>query len=167
MRNNSGFKGRKSQGGWIGAAIGLVGSIFGKSSADKDKKQAEKDKAASDPFGKYRGQYAGKINTLMSDPSSIVNTPEYKARQQAASRLMASQGYTGSGNALAAAAEAGGASYQQAFDNMARLAGVDAQPGGSNAALANVSSARDSSLSGIAGIANAAVNLGNTIFNKG
>ena len=162
-----GFKNpRRAQGGWIGAAIALVGSLYSSNKASKDKKEANKQLEKSDPFGKYRDQYAQDINALMDDPSSIAGTAEYKSRQQAAARLMASQGYTGSGNALAAAAEAGGASYQQAFDNLARLAGVDAVPGGSAAALGGVQAARANSLGATAGVVNNAANLASTIFNK-
>ena len=82
-----------------------------------------------DPYGPYREQAALKLNNLMDNPNSINDTAEYKARQTAASRTMASQGYTGSGNALAAAAEAGGNSYQQAFNNLAMLSGAGVAPG--------------------------------------
>src|SRR6478752_1816632 len=123
---------------WIGAAISLAGSLFGLGSSKGDKKDAEKQVEKSDPFGKYRDKYAQDINSLMDDPSKIKDTGLYEAKQQAASRLLAAQGYTGSGNAVVAAAEAGGETYQQNLDNLIRLAGVDAQPGGSNAALANL-----------------------------
>lgn len=149
---------------WIGPAISLIGGIFGGKSSKDDKKDAQKQVEKSDPYGKYRDEMAQKLNALVNDPSGIVNTAEYKARQTAASRLMAAQGYTGSGNAVAAAAEAGGQSYQQNFDNMARLAGVDAQPGGSNAALANLSSARDTKSSSISNITNNAVDLANSLW---
>src|SRR3546814_4637940 len=46
--------------------------------------------------------------TLFRSPSSVENLPEYKTRIRAAERTMAAQGFTGSGNALVAAAEASG-----------------------------------------------------------
>lgn len=124
--------GRRRQGGWLAAALGLAGSLFGASRARKEARRQqelqERAIAAADPYGPYRAAAAEKLNNLTFE--SVVNTPEYKARQTAAARLMAAQGYTGSGNAVVAAAEAGGASYQQAWENLARMAGVDAQPGG-------------------------------------
>lgn len=166
-RLQGGFTGgKRRQGGWIGAAIGLVGGLLSSRSAKKQQEAAAKQVEKSDPFGKYRDENAKRLNSLVSDPSSITGTAEYKARQDAAARLLASQGYTGSGNAVVAAAEAGGASYQQAFNNLAMLAGADAQPGGSNAAIAAATDSRQSYLSSLAGVANNAVNLGNTIFNR-
>lgn len=140
IKSRGGFTGgRRKQGGWIAAAIGLVTSFLG---AKKAKKQAKADaaaraaeQAAQDPYGPYRAEAAKKLNALTYD--NVKDTPEYKFRQEAASRLMAAQGYTGSGNAIAAAAEAGGASYQQAFDNLARQAGVDVAPGGGHDAAAD------------------------------
>ncbi len=158
--------GKRLQGGWIAAAIGLVGALVSANSSKKQAKSAEKQVEASDPYGKYRDDAAQKLNDLISNPSSIEGTAEYKARQDAAARLLASQGYTGSGNAVVAAAEAGGASYQQAFNNLAMLAGAGAQPGGSNAAIAAATDANQTYLSGIAGIGNNAVNLANTVFNR-
>jgi len=163
---NSGPRSPRKQGGWIGAAIGLVGSLLASNSANKRAKAAQKSQAASDPYGPYRKEAAEKLRALQNDPSSIAGTAEYKARQIAAARLIASQGYTGSGNAIVAAAEAGGQSYQQAFNNLAAEAGVNYQPGGNPANTAAATDANNSYLSSIAGVANNAVNLANTIFNK-
>jgi hypothetical protein len=130
--------GHRYQGGWLTAALGLVGSLFGMSSARRQQRDAQRAQqeaiAAGDPYGPYRDAAAQRLNALTYE--SVVDTPEWKARQRAAERTMAAQGYTGSGNALLAAAEGGGAAYQQAFDNLARQAGIDKQPGyGHNAAL--------------------------------
>lgn len=81
-----------------------------------------------DPYAPYRGAAATKLNDLMNNPSSLQNLPEYQAQMQAASRAMAAQGYTGSGNALVAAANAGGQAYQQAFNNLSTLAGAGQSP---------------------------------------
>lgn len=131
-RLRGGFKGGKRlQGGWIAAALGLVGSIFG---AKKAKKQAKQDKemmerqiAAMDPYGPYRAAAAERLNSLTED--NVTQTQQFKTRQDAVARQMAAQGFTGSGNALIAASQAGGESYQQEFDNLARMAGIDKQPG--------------------------------------
>ncbi len=161
MRGKSygGFKGgRRLQGGWITAAIGFATSLFG---ASKAKKQAKADAkaraaeiAAKDPYGPYRKAAAEKLGALTFD--SVVDTPEYKARQTAAARLMAAQGYTGSGNAVGAAAEAGGASYQQAFDNLARQAGVDVSPGGGHNAGQDAATGQNN-LNQMSGALNSAV----------
>lgn len=110
------------------AAIGAAGSIYAANKASKDAKAQNKiaqeaiDKA--DPYSPYRKDAAERLNALQADPSSIQGTPEYKARIQSVQRQLASQGYTGSGNALVEAAEAGATVYQQAFDNLAMLSGA-------------------------------------------
>jgi hypothetical protein len=169
-RLQGGFNGGwKRQGGWIGAAIGLAGSLFGASQARKqakaDAKLAQKGIEAADPYGPYRKQAAEELNKLSA--ASVVDTPEWKVRQEAASRQMAAQGYTGSGNAIVAAADAGNVAYQQAFDNLARKAGIDVQPGGGYAAaLESRKSGNDNVLGGIAGIVNNAANFGMSVFNR-
>jgi hypothetical protein len=140
--------------------------------------------AAADPYAAHRGAAAERLNALMNDPSSIRNTASYKARMQAVQRQLASQGYTGSGNALVEAAEAAGTAYQQEFDNLALLSGAGATPGGgygtamsgiSNAqgnvlnSQANALSARQQGdaqrLSGTVGIVNSLTNLASS-FNR-
>jgi len=84
--------------------------------------------AAYDPYSQYRPAAAQQLNALMKDPSSAVNSSYGQAEQLAASRTMAAQGYTGSGNALVAAAQAGGNAYQQQFNNLAMLSGAGQTP---------------------------------------
>ena len=84
--------------------------------------------AAYDPYAQYRPAAAQQLNALMKDPSSAVNSGYGLAEQQAASRTMAAQGYTGSGNALVAAAQAGGNAYQQQFNNLSMLSGAGQAP---------------------------------------
>ena len=84
--------------------------------------------SAYDPYAQYRPAAAQQLNALMKDPSSAVNSGYGLAEQQAASRTMAAQGYTGSGNALVAAAQAGGNAYQQQFNNLAMLSGAGQAP---------------------------------------
>lgn len=119
-----------------GAAIAAVGAGEAVHSGKKARSAAAQGEAADNPFGPYRAQYAQQLQTLMSDPSSISSMPNYQAMQQAAARTMAAQGYTGSGNALAASASAGGQAYQQDFNNLALLSGANIQPGTSGATAA-------------------------------
>ena len=81
-----------------------------------------------DPYAQYRGAAAQQLNALMANPSQITTMPEYNAMLQAAQRQAAAQGYNGSGNALVAAANAGGQAYQQAFNNLAMLSGAEQSP---------------------------------------
>jgi hypothetical protein len=155
------------------AAIGAGTAIYSaKKSADAAKEQnkiAREGIAASDPLGAYRPKYAAELDKLMSDPSSIVDTPEYKARLEAAQRTMAAQGYLGSGNAIIEAANAGGAAFDQAFNRLNSLAG--GTPGaGYNTAVNAATEGNQQKLSAYAGVANNLTNLGSTLadrFNKG
>lgn len=146
------------------AAVGAAGAIYASKKASKDAKEnrelAREGIEASDPFREYRPEYAKRLDTLMSDPSAIEDTPEYKARLQAAARQLAAQGYTGSGNAILEAANAGGAAYQQAFQNLAMLSGAATQPGGGyGQALAANQAGSEQRLSSIAGVTNNLSNL--------
>ena len=136
------FKGPKKQGGWVGLAIagvGLASSLFGGGGGTSG---APTNASYYDPYAPYRGAAATQLNNLMANPSSITNSPTYQAYLQAAQRQSAAQGYTGSGNALAAAASAGGQAYQQQFNNLAMLSGATTSPSSGasmagNAAYAN------------------------------
>lgn len=156
------------------AAIGAAGAIYSSSKASKDAKKnrelAREGIEAADPFRQYRPEYATRLNELMSDPSSIENTPEYKSRLEAASRQLAAQGYTGSGNAILEAANAGGAAFQQAFANLSMLSGAANTPGGGYAnALESQQMGQAQQMSSLAGITNNLSNLALTVgqkFNK-
>lgn len=149
------------------AVIGTATTLYATNQAKKQQKAAQKEAnkqmEALDPFAQYRPDYAARLSKLASDPSSIADTATYKARLQAAERTMAAQGYTGSGNALAAAADAGAAAYQQEFDNLAMLSGAAQGQGARSSAYGTsasaVGDARDSYLSGVAGIGNNLANL--------
>lgn len=152
----------------VGAAVSLGTAYMAKKQGDKQMKMAQKGIEASDPFGKYRPEFAQKLQDLMNDPSSIVDTPEYKARQEAAARAMSAQGYTGSGNAIIEAAEAGGASFQQAYNNLSNLAGVGATPGaGYGQALQSQENAQSQNLNALQGVGNNLVNLAERYGNRG
>lgn len=152
------------------AAIGTAGAVYSaKKSSDAQKaqnKMAKEGIEAADPFKQYRPKYAEQLDKLMSDPSSITSTPEYKARLEAAQRQLAAQGYTGSGNAIVEAANVGGQAYQQAFQNLSMLSGAgSATPGaGYDSALAANSEGNAQKLSAYAGVAN---NLGNLALTAG
>ena len=166
-----GFTSPRRQGGWIGAAIGLAGSLFAGSQAKKAQKEqnklAKEGIAASDPYAPYRKDAAERLKKLMDDPNSIQDTGDYKARMQAAERTMAAQGYTGSGNALVEAANAGGDAYNAAFQKLSMLSGAGATPGAGYGNALNAGQAgADSYLSGVSGIVNNAANLGQTIWNR-
>jgi hypothetical protein len=87
-----------------------------------------------DPYAPYRGAAAQQLQSLMANPGNAANTSYGQAMQQAASRTMASQGYTGSGNALVASANAGGTAYQQEFNNLVTLSGAGQSPASAQAA---------------------------------
>lgn len=158
------------------AVIGAGTAIYAaKKNSDAQKKQAQLAQQgidAADPFRTYRPQYADKLNKLMSDPSSITDTPEYKARLTAASRQLAAQGYTGSGNAILEAANGAGEAYQQAFSNLAVLSGASSAQlgGGYSNALQSGQNGNEQTLSSVAGIGNNLANLALTVgqrFNTG
>jgi hypothetical protein len=89
---------------------------------------------AYDPYAQYRPAAAKQLNALMQNPGSAENTSYGQAMEQAAARTMAAQGYTGSGNAIVAAANAGGTAYQQEFNNLVTLAGAGQSPASAQAA---------------------------------
>ncbi|HEY9662416.1 MAG TPA: hypothetical protein V6C65_28505 [Allocoleopsis sp.] len=113
-----------------GAAVSVIGGalLSDNSGGGGGSTPSAKQQQVYDPYAPYRGAAATKLNALMADPNSITSLPEYQAQMQAASRAMAAQGYTGSGNALVAAANAGGQAYQQAFNNLAMLSGAGQSP---------------------------------------
>jgi len=113
--------------GLVGAAAVTVvgGALMGGSGG---KASGSASSGAYDPYASYRPAAAQQLNDLMKNPSSAVDSGYGLAEQQAASRTMAAQGYTGSGNALVAAANAGGNAYQQQFNDLAMLSGATQSP---------------------------------------
>lgn len=147
------------------AAVGVVGGMLTHHSSSANNKGYAQAAQKMDPYGPYRDQMAQKLNDLVSNPSSIQNTAEYKARMQAAQRVMAANGYTGSGNALIAAANAGGDAYQQAFNNLVTLSGANAAPGaGAMAAASGQAQNRQNTLNQYSGIANSLVYAGQKAY---
>lgn len=114
-----------------GAAVSVIGGTLlsgGGGGSNGGSTPSSQQQQVYDPYAPYRGAAAQKLNALMANPSTLTSLPEYQAQMQAASRAMAAQGYTGSGNALVAAANAGGQAYQQAFNNLAMLSGAGQSP---------------------------------------
>lgn len=113
------------------AAVTVVGGYL---SSKKSKGGSGGGGGVYDPYSQYRPAAAAKLQDLMNNPDQAANTSYGKAMMQAAGRTMAAQGYTGSGNALVAAANAGGQAYQQEFNNLVTLSGAGQSP--ANAAAA-------------------------------
>lgn len=154
--------------GITSAVIGAATTVYSARQAKKQQKEAqrfaEEQMSAMDPFAEHRGTYAARLNALASDPSSIENTALYRARLQAAERVMAAQGYTGSGNALAAAADAGGSVYQQELENLMALSGavqgLGARASAYGTAAGAAGNANDNYLGALSGLGNSIVGLG-------
>ncbi|MDE2471588.1 MAG: hypothetical protein KGL35_23375, partial [Bradyrhizobium sp.] len=84
--------------------------------------------SASDPFASSRSTYAGMLNNLMKNPSSIVSTPGYQGGLQGVEASMASQGYLGSGNMMSALQNYSGNIYNQQVQTLGQLAGANINP---------------------------------------
>lgn len=69
------------------------------------------------------------LQTLMKDPSGITKMPGYQAGMEAVMRSMAAQGYTGSGNMMAALQKYGGDFYSNAINQLSGLSGATVNPG--------------------------------------
>lgn len=154
----------------IGAGTALYSANRAKSQQKDAQKFAREQMEGLDPFAEYRPEYAQKLKEFASDPSKLKDSPVYAARLMAAERTMAAQGYTGSGNALVAAADAGAAAYQQEFENLAMLSGA-AQGQGARAsaygtAAGATSNASDNYLSSLAGVGNNLTNLASMFGNN-
>lgn len=118
----------------VAASIGgslIMGAMSGGGSSSSG---SSSNTSVYDPYAPYRASAAQQLQTLMANPNSAVNSGYGLAAQQAASRTMASQGYTGSGNALVAAANAGGQAYEQQFNNLVTLSGAGQSPASAQSA---------------------------------
>lgn len=163
----------------IGAGTALYSANRAKSQQKDAQKFAKDQMGALDPFAEYRPEYAKRLDEAMKgEIGDISKTPEYKARLQAAERTIAAQGYTGSGNALVAAAEAGASVYQQAFENrqteldrLGMLSGAQqgqaARSSGYGTAAGAMGNANDNYLSSLGGVANNLTNLASMFGNSG
>lgn len=144
----------------IGAGTALFSARQGRRQQRQQQQLAQQGIESADPFREHRGAAAERLNRLMADPSSITETPAYRARMQAVQRQLAAQGFTGSGNALVEAAEASGAVFQQEFENLGRLSGAFTTPGGGfDNALQSGLVGNAQNLSNLAGVGNNLTNL--------
>lgn len=154
----------------VGAGTALYSANRAKSQQKDAQKFAREQMEQLDPFAEYRPEFAKQLSALSKDPSIIKDSASYKARLQAAERTIASQGYTGSGNALVAAAEAGAAAYQQEFDNLSMLSGATQGQGARASAYGTAagaqSNANDNYLSSLAGVGNNLTNLASMFGNN-
>jgi hypothetical protein len=119
----------------VAASIGgslIMGAMSGGSGSSSS--GSNSNTSVYDPYASYRPAAAQKLQTLMNNPGSAANTSYGQAMSQAASREMAAQGYTGSGNAIVAAANAGGTAYQQEFNNLVTLSGAGQSPASAQSA---------------------------------
>lgn len=112
--------------------LNVLSGLYGLKQSGDIAKAGREASARMDPFGPQRAQYQQQLSALMANPSSISNTPGYKAGLDAVERKMASQGYIGSGNMMAALQEYGGNVYNQEANRLAMLAGANIGPGGGN-----------------------------------
>lgn len=154
----------------IGAGTALYSANRAKSQQKKAQDFAKEQMEGLDPFAEYRPEFAKQLTELAKDPSKIKDSSVYKARLMAAERTMASQGYTGSGNALVAAADAGASAYQQEFENLAALAGVGnagARASAYGTAAGAQGNANDNYLSAIGGVGNNLTNLASMFGSSG
>ena len=102
---------------------------YGLIQANQLSQAAQRAQQQADPFGPYRQQYAQQMAALSADPSKLQQMPGYQAGLQAVQRSMAAQGYTGSGNMMAALSKYGGDFYNQTMNMYGGFAGAGVNPG--------------------------------------
>lgn len=102
--------------------------IYGLMQAEELKRKAAAMSSSADPFGPYRGYYGAEMQKLQADPSRMTSLPGYEAGLEAVQRSMAAQGYTGSGNMMAALQKYGGDFYNQTMNQYATYAGAGFNP---------------------------------------
>lgn len=90
------------------------------------------------------------LRALMADPSRIYGMPGWQAGLQAIQRAGAAQGWTGSGNMMAALQKYGGDAYNQEFQRLAGLRGGNIA--GQTAGLGLQGQSINRVLAGIAGL---------------
>jgi len=136
----------------ISSGMSLVSGIYGMKRSNDLMKIAERASAMQDPFGPYRAQYAQQLSGLMADPSKITTMPGYTAGMQAVERRMASQGYLGSGNMMAAMAEYGGSFFDKEANRLAGLAGANINPSGGGVLMNGANASYDAASRALASL---------------
>jgi len=114
--------------GAIAKGIDVGAGGYGLLQARRMQKLAQMRAQQMDPFGPQRAQYAQQLQALMANPSSIENMPGWQAGHTAVQRALAAQGYTGSGNAMAALQKYGGDFFNNQVQQLAGLAGANINP---------------------------------------
>lgn len=125
-----------------GLSNGGARSIFDIASGLYGMNLASDASKASDPFAQYRAGYGEQLQQLQQNPSSITQTPGWRAGLEGVDKQMAARGYYGSGNMDAARSRYAGDFYQQESARLAGLAGAGQTPGAgqyNSAALAGQS----------------------------
>lgn len=112
-----------------GNSLFNIGSgLYGLYRGNQMQKLAEAAMKNDNPFGPERAHYAGLLRKLYENPKSIVKMPGYQAGIDAVTRKMASQGYLGSGNMMAALQKYGGDFFNAEAARLAQLAGAQFSP---------------------------------------
>lgn len=129
-----------------------IGSgLYGMYKSHEMQKLAEQAMKADNPFGPHREQYAQMLDRLYANPKTITRMPGYKAGLDAVTRKMASQGYLGSGNMMAALQKYGGDFFNAEAARLAQLAGAQFSPN-SGATLAGHNYSNDLASKALASI---------------
>lgn len=128
--------------GTIATVVEVAGAAYSAYSAYQNGQTqqdlAKQTLAASNPFGPYRAQYAQQLNSVMADPSNALKDPAFASQTKYGldnvARTMASQGYLGSGLEAKSLQDYSTTSLSNYEQWLAKLAGVDMQPGTASAA---------------------------------
>jgi len=104
-------------------------SIFDIASGLYGMNLASNAREASDPFAQYRAGHGRQLQALQQNPSSITQTPGWRAGLEGVDKQAAARGYYGSGNLDAVRSRYAGDFYQQESNRLAGLAGAGQTPG--------------------------------------
>lgn len=133
-----GLFGNGTAGSFLSSPAGrLVGGLASNYLASRNDRNTSAAADRADPYGPYREDAAQRLQRLMQDPSYVQNLPGYQFRQQQGEqgiqRSAANKGYFRSPNMLYDLSKFNSGlaeqAYNQEFTNLARLAGVDINPG--------------------------------------
>ena len=143
----------------LSGAMGILSGLYGLNQSNQLTKLGQQAMERSDPFGPYRKQYGDQLSALMADPSSISKYPGYQAGLDAITRKMASQGYLGSGNMMAALQKYGGDFFDKEATRLGQFAGAQFGPN-TSAALSGATAGSDLASRALASLGYGAMNFG-------
>ena len=106
----------------MGIVNDMMGELGGMFTGVQDYKQGKAMRNLERKNINFSSSMYDQLWNLMKDPSSITESPMYKAGLESVQRTMASQGLTGSGNAMMALSDYGANYYQQQVAMLAQLA---------------------------------------------